>query len=104
MNYFLAIVFLIAGITCFIWYKTLYRAYAEFMAKRFHEEFGSLARIMGWDDPSNRWQLIIYKGSVIALGVFLLAMAFHFAFGTIYTGSARPPETATTSISTILSK
>jgi hypothetical protein len=89
MNYVFSLLFALGGISCFVWYKRLYHAYAEFMAKRYHEQFGGLARIMGWDDPNNRWQLIIYKGGVIALGMFLLVMAFHFAFGTVYTGTAQ---------------
>ena len=86
MNYLLSFIFGVAGISCFIWYKLLYRAYAEFMGKRFHEEFGGLAQKMGWDDPKNSSQLLLYKGSVITLGIFLLAMAVHFAFGPIHIG------------------
>jgi hypothetical protein len=88
MNYLLALIFTIAGVACCIYYKPLYQAYARFMAKRFDEQFERVARFMGWDDPSNRWQLIIYKTGVVALGVFLLVMALHFAIDPIYTGSA----------------
>jgi hypothetical protein len=82
----LSLIFGAAGISCFIWYKPLYRTYAEFMGKRFHEEFGGLAQKMGWDDTKNSSQLLLYKGSVITLGIFLLAMAVHFAFGPIHIG------------------
>jgi hypothetical protein len=87
MNYFLAVVFGTAGLACFIWYKPLYRSYAEFMGKRFHDEFGRLAERTGWDDPENPRQLILYKGSVITAGIALLALAFHLTFGTIHLGS-----------------
>jgi hypothetical protein len=50
MHYFFSLIFAVMGIICFIWYKPLYRAYAEFMGKGFHEEFGGLAQKMGWDD------------------------------------------------------
>ena len=74
MNYLLSAIFGIAGIACFIWYKQIYRAYAEFMSKRFHEEFDGLAQKMGWDDPKNSTQLLLYKGS-FTLGILFLAMA-----------------------------
>ena len=91
MNYFLALICAVAGIACFVWYKTLHRSLARFYAKRFHEEFGDLATTMRWDNPEDRWNLLIYQTGIFFLGVSLLAMAFHFAFGTIYTGSALPP-------------
>jgi hypothetical protein len=86
MNYLLSAIFGAAGIACFIWYKPLYRIYAQFMAKGYRDQFGKLAQKMGWDDPENNGQIIIYKGGIIALGIFFLAMAFHFAFGTIHIG------------------
>jgi hypothetical protein len=77
MDYFLAFVLATAG---FVWYKTLYRALARFYAKRFHEEFGSLATTMRWDNPEDRWNLLIYQTGIFFLGVSLLAMAFFAAF------------------------
>ena len=80
MDYFLAFVLATAGIACFVCYKTLYRALARFYAKRFHEEFGSLATTMRWDNPEDRWNLLIYQTGIFFLGVSLLAMAFFAAF------------------------
>jgi hypothetical protein len=87
MNYFLSFIFAVAGISCLVWYKPLYRTYAEFMGQRFHEEFGGLAQKMGWDDPKNSSQLLLYKGSVITAGIFFLVMALHFIFGPISIGN-----------------
>ena len=63
------------------------------MAPKFHQQFGTLATYFGWDNPNDRWQLILYKGSVISLGLALLVLAFNLAFGTIYTGGAQPHVT-----------
>ena len=80
MDYFLAFVLATAGIACFVWYKTLYRALARFYANKFHEEFGNLATTMRWDNPEDRWNLLIYQTGIFFLGVSLLAMAFFAAF------------------------
>jgi hypothetical protein len=98
MHYFFSLVFAVMGIACFIWYKPLYRTYAQFIAKGYRDQFGNLAKKMRWDDPEGGGQIIIYKGGIIALGIFFLAMALHFAFGPISIGdseqTAVPTSTA----------
>ena len=86
MNYLIAFIFAAAGIACFIWYKVLYRNLANFYARQFGRHYGRLANFLGWDNPGNRLNLLIYKSGIVFLGLFFLAMAFHFAFGTIYIG------------------
>ena len=83
MNYLLALVFLVAGIACFVWYRPLYQAYAKFGAKRMSEFYGKHAADMGWDNPNSRGMLLNYKWGVIGAGLFFLGMAFYLVFGTI---------------------
>ena len=81
------------GISVLIWNKTLSRRFAVFSARRYRNTFGGLAHNLGWDDPQRPFTLFLHRALVILLGISLLIMSFHFFFGTIYTGSARPPDT-----------
>jgi hypothetical protein len=75
-----------------IWNRTLSRRFAVFTAQR-HRKAGRLAGKLGWDDPQRPFTLFLHRALVILLGILLLIMSFHSFFGTIYTGSAQPPDT-----------
>jgi hypothetical protein len=47
---------------------------------------------MGWDEPKNPRLIRLHRLLAILAGYFLLLMALHLFFGTIYTGAARPPD------------
>ena len=83
MHYTLALLCLIAGLVCVVWYRPLSKVYAEFMARRFKEFYGTFATKMKWDDP-NTWQSLGYKLGMIGVGLFFIAMALYFTFGTIH--------------------
>ena len=87
MDYFLAFVLATVGIACFVWYKRFSQEVASFYAQRSRETFANLRNC------DNQKYLIVFKVGVLLFGVSLLIMAFHFAFGTIYIGSAQPPGT-----------
>ena len=55
--------------------------------------YPKLSHGMGWDDPKIGRMIRLHRLLVIVAGCSLLLMAFHLFFGTIYTGSARPPDT-----------
>ena len=82
-----------AGISVLIWNRTLSRQFAVFSAHRYSNTFGQLAHNLGWDDPQRPFTLFLDRALVILLGISLLIMSFHSFFETIYTGSARPPDT-----------
>jgi RHS repeat-associated protein len=63
----------------------------RFSVRRYSVTFGKLAHELRWDDPTNPRMIWLHRLLVAVLGCFLLLMAFHFFFGTIYTGSASPP-------------
>ena len=86
MNYLLALIFAAAGITCFVWYKSLSKAYAEFMAKFFKVSYGGFATRMKWDDP-NTWQSMGYKLGMIGGGLFFIFLGLYLIFGTIHPGA-----------------
>jgi hypothetical protein len=87
MHYFIALICFLAGVSCFGWYRPLYKAYAKFMATRFHQRFGDLATRMKWDDPTYNGQLLNYKFGVIGFGLMLIAVACYLIVGTINIGS-----------------
>jgi hypothetical protein len=91
MNYPLAIVFAVLGVAVLFWSKTLSDRFLQFSVRRYSETFGRLAHHLKWDDPKNPTMIWLHRLLVAVLGAFLLLMAFHFFFGTIYTGSAIPP-------------
>jgi hypothetical protein len=87
MNYLLALLSAAAGIAVFVWHKSSSQMYAEFMAKRFKEYYGSFTTKMKWDDP-NTWQSFSYRLGLIGAGLFFIAVAFSLVFGTIQVGGA----------------
>jgi len=89
MNYFLAFVLAVAGLAVLIWNKRLSGDFGRFMARRYSMTFGRLAHSVG-ADPNKPFNVFFYRLLVIFFGAFLLLMAVHAAFGTIYTGSAVP--------------
>ena len=80
--YLLSLVFILAGIWCLVRYKQLSLKLAKFYSLKLQEKFS------GHDLDRSRY-LIVYKAGIIFLGIFLLIMGFHFAFGTIYLGSVQ---------------
>jgi len=82
--YLISLLFALAGITCIVRYKSFSEGLARFYARRSTKTLGVRFE---WESPRYR---VVFKAVVIGLGIFLLIMAFHFAFGTIYTGSAQP--------------
>src|SRR5262245_9494770 len=92
MNYFLAFVLAVSGLAVLTWNKTLSIRFGRFTAHRHSVTFGRLAHYLGWDDPNKPFNVFLHRSLVILFGLFLLLMAFHAAFGTIYTGSATLPS------------
>jgi hypothetical protein len=88
MNYLLAFVLAVAGLAILIWNRKLSTDFGRFFARRYSMTFGRIAHYLGWDDPNKTFNVFLYRSIVFFLGLFLLLMAFHAAFGTIYTGSA----------------
>jgi hypothetical protein len=84
MKYLFAVVCFIISLSIIIWYKSPYKAYAKFMAKRFSEFFGDFASDMKWDDPENKGLLLNYKWGIIGAGLFFLGLALYLLFGTIH--------------------
>ena len=91
MNYPLAFVFGVLGLAVLFWSRTLSDRFLQFSVRRYSVTFGKLAHELRWDDPTNPRMIWLHRLLVAVLGCFLLLMAFHFFFGTIYTGSASPP-------------
>jgi hypothetical protein len=59
----------------------------QFFSTRFNESSGTKTAF-GSIDPNKPVNAFIYRTVVIFAALFMLIMAFHFAFGPIYTGSA----------------
>ena len=88
MNYLLGTLLAIAGLAVLICNKSLSTRWITFNAEKVSKGFGRFARFLGWDNPNRPFIIFLYRLLTIMLGIFLLIMAFHAAFGTIYTGSA----------------
>jgi hypothetical protein len=88
MNYLLAVLLGIAGLLVLFWSKPLAKRFGHFTAERHAMTFGKFAHDLGWDDPDKKFNIFLHRSLVIGLGLFLLLMALHSWFGTIYTGSA----------------
>ena len=86
MNYFLALSCIAFGIVWIVWYKSLSKAYAEFMAKFFKVSYGGFATRMKWDGPST-WQSMGYKFGMIGGGLFFIFLGLYLIFGTIHLGA-----------------
>jgi hypothetical protein len=82
-----------AGISILIWNKSLSNRFLQFSTRRNAAACPKSSHDMGWDEPKNPRLIRLHRLLVILAGCFLLLMAFHLFFGTIYTGSARPPDT-----------
>jgi hypothetical protein len=91
MNYIFGTILAIIGIAVLIWNKSISARWREFHATQVNRNFGRFARFMRWDDPNRPFIVFLYRLLTIMLGLFLLLMAFHSFFGTIYTGSAAQP-------------
>ena len=83
MNIVIALILGILGILCLVYFRSLARTSATFMAKRFRECYGQDATERRWDNPNTQFNKYFYRGLVIVLGLFLLIMSFHEFFGTI---------------------
>jgi hypothetical protein len=90
MNYLLGVLCLIAGALVLLNSKRLSTRLGKFYANRFSATFGRLAHFLGWDSPNKPFNVFLYRAVVVFFGLFLLIMAFHSFFGTIYLGSAAP--------------
>jgi hypothetical protein len=84
MNVILFLVLAIVGISCLIWFRSLAHVLAIFFAKRFRESYGQYATERGWDDPNSTRNRYFYRPATLFIAVFLIIMAFHELFGTIY--------------------
>jgi hypothetical protein len=91
MNYVLGIILTIAGTAVLIWNKSLSVRWRAFNANQVNRRFGRLGSFMGWNDSNRPFIVFLYRLLTIMLGLFLWLMAFHYFFGTIYTGSAAQP-------------
>jgi hypothetical protein len=89
----IGVVLAAAGISILIWNKSLSNRFLQFSARRNAAAYPKLSHDLRWDDPTNPMMVWLQRLLVVILGCFLLLMSFHFFFGTIYTGSARPPGT-----------
>jgi hypothetical protein len=88
MNYVLALALAVAGLAILIRNNELSIRFGRFFAQRHSMTFGRVAHSLGWDDPTKPFNVFLYRSVVIFFGLFLLLMAFHALFGTIYTCSA----------------
>jgi amino acid transporter len=87
----------IAGVAVLIWNKSLAARWRTFTTHQQSKVFDRLAHFLGWDNADRPFAVFLYRFMTIFLGVFLLIMAFHSFFGTIYTGSpALEPTTLLT--------
>jgi hypothetical protein len=80
----LGILFALAGISCFVWYKRLVLTISKAYSREFQKKFGD---VRDWE--SSRYQLV-YKAVIVVAGVIFLIIAFGMMFGPIYQGSANP--------------
>jgi hypothetical protein len=94
MNYLLGIILGAAGLAILIRNRSFSTAWLVFNADQ-AKSFGRFASFLGWDDPSRPFTRFLYRLLTIMLGLFLLAMALHSIFGTVYVGSAvvQPTDT-----------
>lgn len=83
MNIAIALVVGITGILCLIYFRSLGRSFAMFMAKRFREGYGEYATERGWDNYNSQFNKYFYRAFVIFFGLFLLIMSFTVFFGPI---------------------
>jgi hypothetical protein len=87
MNYILSIILAVAGIFVLIRNKSASIWLRHFFSIRFKES-GGTNTVFGSIDPNKPVNAFTYRMIVIFAAIFMLIMAFHFAFGPIYTGSA----------------
>jgi hypothetical protein len=90
MNYVLGAILATAGLAVLIWNRSFSASWLAFNANQ-AKHFGGLAKFFGWDDPNRPFTRFLYRLLTIMLGLFLLVMAFHSVFGTVYLGSAAQP-------------
>jgi hypothetical protein len=94
MNYFLATTFLIVGVALLVWNKPLSEKFGAFYSRRFSIAFGTLARLLAWDDPNKPFNKFMYRGFVITGGILFLVFALAALSGTNFVGpSAQSPDT-----------
>jgi hypothetical protein len=89
MHYLVATVLAVTGISVLIWSRPLAQKFGRFTAQRHRHTFGGIARTLGWDEPSKHFNIFLHRSLVIIFALFLLLMAFHSWFGTIYIGTAQ---------------
>jgi hypothetical protein len=77
-------VLLLAGVLCLIYFRPLSDFLAAFFAKQFHDAYGQYATDRGWDNPGSSRNKYFYRAATLFIAIFLLIMAFHAFFGTIY--------------------
>lgn len=90
MNYLLSLVFVIGGVVILLKNKSLAVSLGNFTARRHKATFGRLAHYLGWDNPNKPSNILLHRILIIFCGFFLIILAFHFFFGTVYIGSAQP--------------
>ena len=87
MNYILSIILAVVGIFVLLRNKSASVWLRQFFSTRFNES-GGANTVFGSIDPNKPVNAFTYRMVVIFAAIFMLVMAFHFAFGPIYTGSA----------------
>jgi hypothetical protein len=84
MNLIVAAILVILGAVCLLYVRSVAKFLASFFAKQFHQSYGHYATERGWDDPNSLRNKVFYTAAAYFIGFFLLIMAFHELFGTIY--------------------
>jgi hypothetical protein len=86
MNYLLSALFAVAGVSILIWNKPLSEKFGVFYSRRFASTFGTLAHILGWDDPNRPFNKFMHRGFVLTAGIILLIFALAAFTGTNFAG------------------
>ena len=84
MNYLFGTVLAIAGVTILIYNKSFAARWRIFNANQFNKSLSNIAKAFRWDNPDRPFVVFLFRLLTIFLGIFLLIVAFHSFFGTIY--------------------
>jgi hypothetical protein len=92
MNYLLAIIFAVGGITILIRNNSLSEKLEAFYARRYSANFGKLAHLLRLDDPNTRLNRFMYRRFIITAGLILLIFALAALSGTNFAGPPAQPD------------
>jgi hypothetical protein len=84
MNYLLGFILGILGFIFLFWNKLISLKLAKFYSNQFNLHSKKIGDSLGWTNPTKPFNLFLCRIVVVFVAIFLLILALHLFFGTLF--------------------